>query len=188
MRKIVSLIMFMAVMLPSFADQSADLQNILKACSQDSHFVVGFTEKRKLYNQEEMNLSGTLTYDAKGELSMEYSSPEGDYFVISGNIMNIKRGEEKFRYDLSKNRPMSSLSKTIMSAFKGTMSELAEMLDATLSTENTKEAIVVSLTANKRSVRGYSKVTAYYKPGTYQLFKMDMEEFDGSFTSYLLKR
>lgn len=110
-----------------------------------------------------------------------------EYFSISGNTMSLKRNGKDKKFDLNRNKPMRTLSQLLLSSFNGELRSLATAVSSTLSVEETKEAVIATLKAQKKAVKGYSKVVLEYDSKTLQLFNMVLEEFDGSVTTYTIK-
>lgn len=167
------------------AQDSDALINLIEKTNSSAKVRTGnFTEVRKMTGKTEQSLKGVLTFDPKGTLSMEYSSPEGEYFIIAANSISMKRDGVANQFDLTKNRPMKSLADMLISSFNGTLKALAASSACTLKAEKAKDAIVATMEATKKAVKGYSKIVLKYDTNTLQLVNMRAEEFDGSVTTY----
>ena len=75
----------------------------------------------------------------------------------------------------------------LISSFNGTLRSLAASSACSLKAEKAKDAVVVTLEATKKAVKGYSRITLKYDPKTLLLVNMKAEEFDGSVTIYDMK-
>lgn len=171
-----------------YAQDSDSLIDLIEKTNAGAKVRTGnFSEVRKAAGKQEQSLKGVLTFDPNGTLSMEYSSPEGEYFIIAGNSMSMKRGGVANQFDLTKNRPMKSLADMLVSSFNGTLKSLAAANSCTVNAEKTKDAIVATLKATKKGVKGYSQIVLKYDPKTLKLFNMIAEEFDGSVTTYVMQ-
>lgn len=194
MKHFLSIILSFFAVLTLFSERTALAQDsdalidiIEKSNSSAKARTGNFTEVRKPAGKPEQSLKGVLTYDPKGTLSMEYSSPEGDYFIIASNSMSMKRDGVANQFDLSKNRPMKSLADMLFSSFNGTLRALAASSASKLKAEKQKDIIVATMEATKKAVKGYSKLVLEYDSKTLKLIRMSLEEFDGSVTSYAMK-
>jgi len=146
-----------------------------------------FAEERKRTGKEVQKLEGDLVYDPVGTLTMNYSKPAGDYFIVEGGFMSMKSNGTESKFDLSHNKPMKSLADLLICSFAGKLSDFASQNACTVSAEKTSSSIDVTLVATKKAVKGYSKVIARYNPSSCLLSSMVMEEFDGSVTEYQMK-
>ncbi len=145
-----------------------------------------FSEVRQMVGKAEQKLDGELVYEAPSVLTMNYSDPN-EYFSINANTMSLKREGKARKFDLTKNKPMKTLSQLLLSSFNGNLRELATTVGSSLNVEETKDAVIATLQAQKKAVKGYSKVILKYDSKTYHLLNMVMEEFDGSVTTYTWK-
>lgn len=145
-----------------------------------------FNEVRQPVGKAVQELEGELVYEAPSVLTMNYSDPN-EYFSINANTMSLKREGKERKFDLAKNKPMKTLSQLLLSSFNGKLRELATTVGSSLNVEETKDAVIATLKAQKKAVKGYSKVVLQYDAKTFQLLNMVMEEFDGSVTTYTWK-
>ena len=145
-----------------------------------------FCEIRQWTGNTPKTLEGKIQYNSDSNLTMNYADST-EYFSISGNTMSLKRNGKDKKFDLNKNKPMRTLSQLLLSSFNGELRSLATAVSSTLSVEETKEAVIATLKAQKKAVKGYSKVVLEYDSKTLQLFNMVLEEFDGSVTTYTIK-
>ena len=189
-RRILTLIALFVASLFSFnanAQQSdALLDRIEQANQQLKNRNGSFNEVRQPVGKASQELEGQLVYEAPSNLTMNYSDPN-EYFSINANTMSLKREGKTRKFDLAKNKPMKTLSQLLLSSFNGKLRDLATAVSSSLNVEETKEAVIATLEAQKKSVKGYSKVILKYDPKTYHLLNMVMEEFDGSVTTYTWK-
>lgn len=189
-RNIFTLIAFIAISLLSFNANAQDSDELLDKIEQANDKVQSrsgdFCEVRQWAGDSTKALEGKIQYDTNSNLTMNYTDST-EYFSISGNTMSLKRNGKAKKFDLNKNKPMRTLSQLLLSSFNGELRSLAASVSSTLSVEETKDAVVATLKAQKKAVKGYSKVVLEYDAKTYQLFNMILEEFDGSVTTYTIK-
>lgn len=132
-----------------------------------------------------VTLTGDLIFKPQNFLSMMYDNK--DLFSIDGNTMVISQNGANQTFDLTKNLMMRSLSNTLLYALNGVLIKLSAEQDADINAVRNGSDYVVTLTARKKAVRGYCKITAVYKASDCSLHKMTMDEFSGASTSYSLK-
>lgn len=164
--------------------QSADaiLSKIGTKASQN--ISKSFVEVRKPTSGKETKLDGTLVFKTEGYLSMDYSN--GELFVIDGNKMTVKRAGKTQVFDTSKNLMMQGLSHMLIYSFQGKVKELAEEQGTELAAFQDGDQYVVTLTAVKKSARGYSKAIFRYDARSCAIKSMVLTEFSGKVTTYTL--
>ena len=167
-------------------NSDALLDRIEQANDQVQSRSGNFCEIRQWTGNTPQTLEGKINYNSDSNLTMNYADST-EYFSISGNTMSLKRNGKDKKFDLNKNKPMRTLSQLLLSSFNGELRSLATAVSSTLSVEETKEAVIATLKAQKKAVKGYSKVVLEYDSKTLQLFNMVLEEFDGSVTTYTIK-
>ena len=169
--------------------QSSDqlLEKIEKANSNLKTRSMNFTELREPAGKAAKQLDGTLTYDPKSGLVMNYTDPN-EHFVINGNTMTVKREGLELFFDLTKNKSMKTLSTMLMSSFDGKLRTLANDNKASIAATSLKGCTEVTMQALKKAVKGYAKIILRYDEKTNQIIYMMLEEFDGTKTTYELKK
>lgn len=189
-RDIFTLIAFIAISLLSFnanaQNSDALLDKIEQANGKLQSRSGNFCEVRQSTDKQTKTFEGKIQYNASSNITMNYTDST-EYFCIADNTMSMKRNGKAKKFDLSKNKPMKTLSQMLLSSFNGELRSLAASVGSTLNVEETKDAVVATLKAQKKAVKGYSKVVLEYDSKTYQLFNMILEEFDGSVTTYTIK-
>jgi len=168
-------------------DSSVLLDKIESANSKADIRKGKFTEERRRKAQAPQSLAGELVFDSAGTLSMTYSTPEGDFFNIAGGFIAMKNNGVENKFDLTKNRPMKSLADLLISSFAGKLQDFSSRNSCLISAEKTAASLIVTVSATKKGVKGYSKVVVDYDPKTCLLTSMVMEEFDGSVTVYKME-
>ena len=163
------------------------LENIEKANANLKTRNLKFSELREPAGKTSKKLDGTITYDPNSGLVMNYTDPN-EHFVINGNTMTMKREGMELFFDLTKNKPMRTLSGMLMSSFNGQLRSLAASNNASIEAKSQKDCTEVTMTALKKAVKGYSKIVLRYDAKLNQIIYMMLEEFDGSKTTYELKK
>jgi len=131
-----------------------------------------------------VDMAGALYFDVNKKLSMLYTKPAGEYFVVNGDILKMNKGGKKNQFDLTKVPMMNSLCKTLFCCIQGKIRTLAVEVNADVAVEETANSYIVTLTAKKKEVKGYSKIVLTYNKKTCLIDEMVMEEFTGVRNSY----
>lgn len=161
------------------------LERIEQANANQKTCKMSFTELREPAGKDSKKLNGTITYDPNTGMVMNYTDP-GEHFVINGNNMTMKREGMELFFDLTKNKPMKTLSNMLMSSFNGKLRNLATENKASIAAKSLKDCTEVTMQALKKQVKGYAKIVLKYDTKTSQIIYMMLEEFDGSKTTYEL--
>lgn len=163
------------------------LENIEKANANLKTRSMNFSELREPAGKDSKQLSGTITYDPNSGMVMNYTDPK-EHFVINGNTMTMKREGMELFFDLTKNKPMRTLSNMLMSSFNGQLRSLASSNNASIEAKKAKDYTEVTMKALKKAVKGYSTIVLRYDAKSNQIIYMMLEEFDGTKTTYELKK
>lgn len=190
-RSVFTLIAIFATLFLAF-DANAQQNDVLLDKIEQANAAVktrkgAFSEMRQAPGMvDTQELNGAIEYEAPATLTMDYSD-KNEFFSIKDNTMVVKRGGKPRVFDLAKNKPMKTLSQLLLASFDGKLRELAGSVNSTLKVEESKDAIIATLEAKKKAVKGYAKVILEYDSKSFQLINMIMEEFDGTVTTYTMK-
>jgi len=164
-------------------DQDAILSMLEENPSGD--IAAKFSETRTSADKSSSrNLTGTLVYKTAGDLSMIYD--DGEQFIIKGNTMKIYQNQVETVFDLTKNLMMKGLRNALIYSFQGKLQNLAVEQKADIKAVKEGKIYVVTLTAQKKAVRGYSRIEIRYNSSDCAIVSMLMEEFSGAVTKYSL--
>lgn len=165
----------------SAQDDQAILNKIAEAHNGGLSVEKRFVEVRSKGKKTE-TLKGKLTFSKPDNFDMVYDN--GELFSIAGDRMTVNRGKKENRFDLGKNKMMAGLSHTLLYSFRGTLKELAEEQNSEIRAVKEKEGYRVTLTAVKKSARGYGKVEVIYGLKDCGVVSILLEEFGGNSTFY----
>ena len=187
MKKII-LALAILISASAFAQDGAILDKIASAGSLCKSVSGPFVETRvSSAGKTSATLKGDLTFTAPDVFSMMYSEPEGDCFMISGDVMKSSIAGTETVYDLRKNVMMRSLSHILLYSFSGRINDLISELGADCKVETSGDGYQVTLSAKVKSTRGYSSVQIFYNASC-KLQKMVMAEWSGRSTTYELAK
>ena len=133
-----------------------------------------------------VKMEGILYYTAPDKLGMHYTTPRGDKLVINGRNLFLHNSQyaDGRLFDTGSNPLMAGLSGTLLNCIKGKVRTVAADNDAALSLKDDGRNYIVSMTANKKSSRGYSKITITYRKKDCLLVKMVTESDAGVVNTY----
>ena len=134
------------------------------------------------------NKAGHIVFDGNDHLSMTYTEPEGDYFIIEGNMVRINMDGKKADLDSEKVKMVQLQRATLLNCLSGNWEQAAADNNADL-TVNEKDGLkTVSIVARGKVPRGgYSSVELTYRLSDGMMTKMILEEVIGIQNTYEMK-
>lgn len=168
------------------ADQMLD--KIEKANAKVTSIESNFEETKVLVNKKRIPMAGVLTYKAPDYMQKAYTQPEGDLFLIQNGMLTMRsQGKEK-KYDLAKVPMMNSLANLLLKAMSGQIRSLAaENNTSDYTVMDDGKDYIVRFEAKEKAAVGYSNITFHYRKTDCLLVQLDMVEFSGMASIYLLK-
>ena len=184
MKKILLVLASLMGALPLLSQSSDQILSIIeKSAAEHSVYSSRFSEVRTPASkgQKPVTLKGQLEYKAPEYLSMDYDN--GEKFLLDGDSMTMVRDGNTVSFDTSKNLLMRGLKHALMYSFSGKLQDLSAEQGADIEAVKKGNQYVVSLTAKKKSARGYSRIIVRYDlKGA--LVDMQMDEVTGASTFY----
>ena len=169
----------------AFAD-NAILGKIETQCNSVTSIVSDFDQVKTIAaNGKQIASDGVLYYTAD-KFAMHYTDAAKEMLIINGNDFFMIRNGRKALFNTEKNKPMQSLSNTLLMCMSGDLQQLADQNNADITATDKGSFYEVILTARQKSVKGYATIVLNYDKTTGLLTKMVMNEFNGNSTSYAL--
>lgn len=129
--------------------------------------------------------TGTCYYKGPDKMAMIYEQ-ESEGLVLNGKDFFVRRGGKAHKGDINKVKQMGQLSSILFSCIRGHAADVATEHNATLTTKKEKGSIVATMTAKKKSSKGFSKIILRYRQSDGMLEYIRMEEFSGTTNEYTL--
>jgi hypothetical protein len=134
------------------------------------------------------NKVGHILFDGKDQLQMTYSEPEGDYFIIEGNMVKINMDGKKADIDADKVKMVGLQRATLLNCLSGNWEKAAADNNAETTITEEKGFKVISLnTKGKVPKGGYKSVVLTYRIKDGGMTKMVLEEATGITNTYEIK-
>lgn len=134
------------------------------------------------------NKTGHLFFDGNDQLSMIYSSPEGEYFNIEGKMVKINMDGKKAELDSEKVKMVQLQRATLLNCLSGNWEQAAADNNADLIIMENNGIKTVSIVARGKVPRGgYSSVELNYRLSDGVMTKMVLEEAIGIINTYEIK-
>ncbi len=171
-------------MLMSISALAGNSETILKKIEGDNATMAtvdaAFVQTRTLpATGKQIHYEGHLCFSSPDRMSMVYTVPDTDIFLINGTTIYMVRDGRKGLYDTTKNPLMQSLGNTLCSCVLGKLTALAADNDADIEASEIPGGYRVTLTARTKGTKGYSRIVAEYDAKTTVLTLLELTEFSG---------
>ena len=131
--------------------------------------------------------AGHITFDGNDQLTMTYTQPEGEYFIIEGNMVKINMDGKKAELDAEKVKMVGLQRATLLNCLSGNW-EQAEDNNADLTITEEGGLKTVSIVAKGKVPRGgYNSVELTYRLSDGMMTKMVLVEAIGIQNTYEMK-
>jgi hypothetical protein len=132
--------------------------------------------------------AGHIVFDGDEHLTMTYTTPEGDYFIIDGDMVKINMDGKKAELDAEK-VPMVKLQRaTLLNCLSGNWQKAALDNNAEATVKESKGLRNIVLTVKGKVPKGgYSSMELTYRLSDHMLTRMVLEEAIGIVNTYEIK-
>ena len=132
--------------------------------------------------------AGHLNFDGKDHLSMIYTEPAGEFFIIEGNLVKMNLDGKKAELDAGKVKMVQLQRATLLNCLSGNWEQAAadNNAEATSKEENGSRNIIIKA-KGKVPRGGYASVELTYRLSDNMLTKMVLEEANGVINTYEIK-
>jgi hypothetical protein len=132
--------------------------------------------------------AGHLTFDGNDQLTMTYTQPKGEYFIIEGNMVKINMDGKKAELDAEKAKMVQLQRATLLNCLSENWEQAAEDNNADLTVTEKNGIKTVSIVARGKVPRGgYNSVELTYRLSDGVMTKMVLEEAIGIINTYEIK-
>lgn len=132
--------------------------------------------------------AGHITFDGNDQLTMTYTQPEGEYFIIEGNMVKINMDGKKAELDAEKVKMVKLQRATLLNCLSGNWEQAAEDNNADLTITEEGGLKTVSIVAKGKVPRGgYNSVELTYRLSDGMMTKMVLVEAIGIQNTYEMK-
>ncbi len=145
-----------------------------------------FTQTRVMkISGKTTTMHGHITFDGNDHLSMMYSDPEGDYFIIDGAMVKVNLMKKKAELNSEKVKAVQLQRSTLLNCLSGEWEKAAAENKAdTIVTEKDGFRNVLIQAKGKIPRGGYSSVDLTYRISDGLVVKMILEEAIGVVNTY----
>ena len=134
------------------------------------------------------NKAGHMVFDGNDHLTMTYTEPKGDYFIVEGNMVKINMDGKKAEIDAEKVKMVKLQRSTLLNCLSGNWEQAAEDNNADLTVTEKNGIKTVSIVAKGKVPRGgYNSVELTYRLSDGMMTKMILVEAIGIQNTYEIK-
>ena len=146
-----------------------------------------FTQTRNIAaSGKTIEKAGHMKLVYPDQLDMNYSKPDGEYFIIHGHEMSMNMDGKKNKVDTNKNKRTQTFAQTLLNCIKGDWEKAAADNDTDTAVKEEGGNKIITLTAKKKAPRGYARIELTYNKTDGLLRKMILEEFGGVTNTYVI--
>ena len=166
----------------------ATLLLALGTAAQNVSYDDDFTHTREMKTSGKTIIKkGHLVFDGNDQLTMNYTDPEGEYFIVEGKLVKINLNGKKNEVKADKVKSIELQRSTLINCLSGNWKDAATANNAESTETASKGTRIVTLTAKGKVQRGgYSSVVLTYRTSDNKLLKMVLEEPSGIKNTYEL--
>lgn len=149
-------------------------------------FDTDFTQVKEMkVSGKTANKAGHLVFDGKEHLTMTYDEPQGDYFMIIGDMVKINMDGKKADLDAAKVKIVKLQRSTLLNCLSGNWEQAAEdnNADITITEKDGMKNILIKA-RGKVPRGGYNSVELTYRLSDNVMTKMVLEEAIGIKNTY----
>ncbi len=152
-------------------------------------FDTDFTQTKTLkVSGKTTDKAGHILFDGNDHLTMTYTEPEGEYFIIEGNMVKINMDGKKAELDAEKVKTVGLQRATLLNCLSGNWEQAAADNNAELTITEEKGIKTISIVANGKVPKGgYKSVELTYRLSDGMMIKMVLEEAVGAINTYEIK-
>lgn len=188
MKKIATLILTLFALVPAWAGGDDTLDRIEAAGSGLTSLEGSFSQARTIKaSGKTSNFSGSFYFCAPDQLSMIYNE-ESEGLVLNKDKFFIRRGGKAHKGVISHNKHMEQLSSVLFDCVRGKVRAVAEANNATTAVSSERGTCVVTITAKKKSSKGFTRIVLRYSSSDMMLTGVLLEESSGTINEYKLSQ
>lgn len=131
---------------------------------------------------------GHLVFNGEDQLTMTYSEPEGEYFIIEGNMVKINLDGKKANLDAEKVKLVKLQRSTLLNCLSRNWEQAAKDNNAEITINEDNGVRTVLIKAKGKVPRGgYNSVEMTFDIASDKMTKMVLEESIGVVNTYEIK-
>lgn len=184
MKSFRSIVVFLALLVPLFSwAQNAVLDSISIVNGRNKTLEASLNELQHLHNGKVKSNDGKLYFTAPESLSILFNS--GDKVVVASGKVLFDHGMFHNTFNPAHNALMNNVRCLLLYSVQGKCQQLADECGYILSTKQTHDEYVVTLTSKKKKMLGLNLVVLHYSR-QYQIVKIEYTASNDDHSVYTL--
>ncbi|MBR6118205.1 MAG: outer membrane lipoprotein carrier protein LolA [Paludibacteraceae bacterium] len=145
-----------------------------------------FTEVRVMPKVKKTETrEGTLVYQAPNDLRMDYTSPAGDYILITADkLEQCKKGKTQSVRVKDRDNRYTIYRATLLSCLAGDIDRAAELNDAVSECKKVGNKYVCTITAEVAKSKDMKQIQVEYDVTTGRVLTIKLTEGNGNYATY----
>lgn len=183
------LFLFISLFVVTFvanAQHDVVIQKIKSANEQYKTVTCNFTQSKTMAMVDKViNSEGVLFFNRADKLKMDYTTPQGNLLLITGESLVMVQGNKKNDFNTKQNAQMRNLKNTLLFSIAGDVDAVAKENGANVEFAETSDYYkFVLVKADKQVKSRMTTLELSYSKNDYSLCVMVMEEANGTRTTY----
>lgn len=176
MRKFLLIVTFVLANMTLFAQQKYDTE---------------FTQiKYMKVSGKTVEKAGHIVFDGADHLTMNYTEPEGEFFIIDGNIVKINMDGKNVEIDANNVNSVGIQRAILLNCLSGNWQQTVadHKAESIVTEEDGVRTVYINAKGNKKITKGgYVTVTLTYRVSDGALLMMILEQKNGIINTYEIK-
>ncbi len=134
--------------------------------------------------------AGHIVFDGANHLTMNYTEPEGEFFIIDDNIVKINMDGKNVEIDADKVNSVGVQRAILLYCLAGNWQQIITdyKAESIVTEENGVRTVFIDAKGNKKITKGgYISVTLTYRISDGSMLMMILEQKNGIINTYELK-
>lgn len=185
MKRISLVIAFALCLFSLSAQKETAIKFVLSHNAANPAFHSGFTQQN--YDpvlKKTVDMAGALYFTAPNQMSMVYTTPQTDRFMVNQRQLYMVRGAKKTRCNLDKVKMMSSLADLLCNSMMGRVEQIAADTKSEIAYSHDDHNHIFVFNRTKKEAKGYKQVELRYSKTDGHLTYMKLVEVTGRTSIY----
>ncbi len=189
MKKVIFVLVALMTSVGIFAAEDELMAAIRKANTANEKYSCHFEQAKYMKMvAKPIESAGEFYMKGAGSMSMIYTKPEGDLLVITGDDFVMVNNGKTRKHSTKEGSLTLVLRNTLLMSMRGDINGIAKETDADITYTDTKDTDDFEISRRNEVKAGYSMIKLSFDKKTHLLTKMVLEESNGNYTEYELKK
>ena len=164
------------------------IDKINKANDKITSIESSFTRTKHLILMKKDVVSKGDLYFKDNKLSMIYSKPKDEVFIINGDKIFINSLGKKNTFNAKSNAMMAELSNMLINSMNGDIDNIINSNEGKIEYSSDNDNYIFVMTKNVKPKKGCYKIVTKYDKKDYIISELVIYQVDNSYTTYSMKK